>query len=67
MQRKLTWIEEPRFQGWGCSECTWVLNPSGTRTGKSLDELKENYERRRDKEFAAHVCTEHPRAKNKKG
>jgi hypothetical protein len=66
MQRKLVWIEDQRFQGWGCSECAWVFNPSGAPTGESLDEMKENYERRRDKDFAAHVCTEHPRAKNKK-
>jgi hypothetical protein len=24
--------------------------------------MKEEYERLRDKEFAAHACTEHPRA-----
>ena len=66
MQRKLTWIEEQRFQGWGCTECTWVFNAPGRPTGKSLDEMKENYERRRDEDFVAHVCTEHPIAKNKK-
>jgi hypothetical protein len=66
MQRKLVWIEEQHFQGWGCSECAWVFNPSGAPTGKSLDEMKENYEERRDKNFAAHVCKEHPRAKNTK-
>jgi hypothetical protein len=67
MQRKLVWIEEQRFLGWGCSECAWVFNPSGAPIGNSLDEMKENYERRRGKEFAAHVCTEHPRAKDKRG
>jgi hypothetical protein len=60
MQRKLVWIEEQHFQGWGCSECAWVFNPSGAPTGNSLDEMKENYERQRDKDFAAHVCTELP-------
>jgi len=63
MQRKLAWIEEQGFQGWGCSECGWRFSPTGAPTGKSLDEMMENYERRRDKGFAAHVCTEHPRAK----
>jgi hypothetical protein len=66
MHRKLVWIEEQRFQGWGCSECAWVFNPLGAPTGKSLDEMKENYERRRDKDFAAHGCAEHPGTKNKK-
>ena len=60
--RTLIWIEEPRFQGWGCSGCAWVFSPSGSPDGKSLEEMKEEYERLRDKEFAAHVCAEHPRA-----
>jgi hypothetical protein len=67
MQRKLAWIEEHRFQGWGCSECAWVFNPSGGPIGKSIDEMKENYELRRDKDFAVHVCAEHLRAKNTEG
>jgi hypothetical protein len=67
MRRELVWIEQQRFLGWGCSECAWVFNPSGTPTGKSLDEMKQNYEERRDRDFAAHVCAEHPRAKNTKG
>ena len=66
MQRKLVWIEDQRFQGWGCSECEWVFNPLGSPIGNSLGEMKENYEGRRHKDFAAHVCAEHPRAKNKK-
>jgi hypothetical protein len=67
MRRKLVWIERQNFQGYGCSECVWVFKPSGTPTGKSLDEMKQEYEQRRDKDFAAHVCTEHARAKDKKG
>ena len=67
MQRKLVWIEELHFQGWGCSECAWVFNPSGAPMGNTLDEMKENYERRRDKDFAAHVCAEYSKAKNTKG
>ena len=67
MRRKLVWLEEQLFQGWGCSECAWVFNPSGAPTGISLDEMKVNFERRRDKEFAEHICTEHPRAKSKRG
>ncbi|MGB8522406.1 MAG: hypothetical protein WCD43_05545 [Candidatus Acidiferrales bacterium] len=58
---KLVWIDEPRFWGEGCSECVWVFDPSGSPTSKSLDEMKQNYESQRDKDFAAHVCAEHPR------
>jgi hypothetical protein len=63
-RRKLLWIEESRFQGSGCSECAWVFNPPEPSTGDSLAEMKAKYEQRRDKEFAAHVCAEHPRSKN---
>jgi hypothetical protein len=61
MLRKLVWVERQTFQGWACSECAWVFNPVGTPAGKSLDEMKRNYEQQRDKEFASHVCAEHPR------
>jgi hypothetical protein len=60
MRRKLVWIEEQRFLGWGCSECAWVFNASGSPAGNSLDDMKRNYERRRDEEFATHACAEHP-------
>ena len=61
--RELIWIQERHFQGWGCSECAWVFKPSGPPAGNSLQEMKENYVRRRDEESAAHVCGEHPSAK----
>jgi hypothetical protein len=63
MRRRLVWIEEQSFRGWGCSECAWVFNPSGPPAGKSLDEMKLNYELQLNKEFADHFCAEHPRAK----
>jgi hypothetical protein len=67
MHRKLVLIEEQRFWGWGCSECAWVFNPSGSPTGKSIHEMKQNYEQQREKAFAAHVCAQHPRVRNTKG
>ena len=67
MRRTLVWIERQTFQGYGCSECAWVFKPSGTPTGKSLDEMKVNYEQQRDKHFADHVCAEHSRGKDKNG
>jgi hypothetical protein len=39
-----------------------MFKPSGTLAGRSLDEMKENYEQQRLKEFKSHVCAEHPRA-----
>jgi hypothetical protein len=63
MRRKLLWVQDQHFLGWGCSECAWVFNPVGSPAGKSLDEMKRNYEQQRDRDFAAHVCAAHPRAK----
>jgi hypothetical protein len=63
MRRKLAWIEEQRFKGWGCCGCAWVFNPSGSPIVKSFAEMMQNYERQRDKDFAAHVCAERFRAK----
>jgi len=62
--RKLVWIENQTLQGFGCSECNWRFNPSGAPVGKSLDEMKRNYEAQRDKEFAAHVCAKGMAATN---
>jgi hypothetical protein len=67
MGRTLVWIEAQRFMGWGCSDCAWVFGPSGPMTGESLDEMKEHYTRQRDRDFAAHVCPEHPRGRDTRG
>jgi hypothetical protein len=64
-RRTLISIKGSRFQGSGCSECSWLFSPSGPPDGDSLAEMMEKYEQRRDKEFTAHVCTEHPRSKMK--
>ncbi len=61
IRRKLVWVERQDFQGWACSECAWAFNPSGPLVGKSIDEMKMRYEQQRDKEFASHLCAEHPR------
>jgi hypothetical protein len=62
MNRNLLWIEEKRFQGFGCSECGWRFQPSSAPTGKSFDEMMLNFELQRDKEFISHVCADHSRA-----
>jgi hypothetical protein len=50
MSRKLVWIEQQRFRGFGCSECAWVFNPSSA----------SNFELQRDKKFTSHICADHP-------
>ena len=64
MSRKLVWIDQQRFRGFGCSECGWRFKPSGAPTGISFDEMMRNFELQRDKEFTLHVCADHPRAKS---
>jgi hypothetical protein len=54
--RKLVWIEERDFSGWGCSECIWVFKHSGWPSGKSLDEAKKTLRTQLDREFESHTC-----------
>jgi hypothetical protein len=61
MRRKLVWVGEERFRGFGCSECGWRFQPSGAPSGESLVEMKRSFESQRDDEFAAHVCAAHPK------
>jgi hypothetical protein len=64
MSRKLIWIEQQHFRGFGCSECGWRFKTSGAVTGTSFDEMMRNFELQRDKEFTLHACADHSRAKN---
>jgi hypothetical protein len=66
MPRKLVWVEENRFRGFACSECSWRFDSSAAPTGKSFDEMMRNFELQRDKEFTSHVCANHPRTKDAK-
>ncbi len=59
-RRKLVWVERQNFHGWACSECAWEFNSARPPAGNSLDEMQRHYEQRRDKEFASHVCADHP-------
>jgi hypothetical protein len=63
MSRKLVWIEQKHFRGFGCSECGWQFKPSGPPSGASFAEMMRNFELQRDKEFRLHVCVEHSRVK----
>jgi hypothetical protein len=64
--RKLAWVEGESFEGLGCSECAWVFSPSGPPTGKSLDEMKRNFQVQLSEEFASHACANRPRVKGAK-
>jgi hypothetical protein len=62
--RQIVWMKTARMMAWACSECAWTFSPSGPPRGSSLEEMKQNYERQRDSEYASHVCADHPRAKS---
>jgi hypothetical protein len=63
-RRAMIWIEGARFQGSGCSGCAWAFSPLGPPIGDSLSKMMEMYKLRRDREFADHVCSQHPRSKH---
>ena len=67
MPRKLVWIKNQNFEGFGCAGCNWIFKSSSRLVGDSLDEMKRKYEDQRDKEFAEHVCAEHLRGAKSKG
>jgi len=66
MRRELIWAKTNDFQGWACSQCAWVFNPSAPPVGDTLEEMKRNYEKHRDQEFVSHVCAAHPTTKTLK-
>jgi hypothetical protein len=66
MPRTLVWIKSQSFQGFGCSQCSWVFEASGVLVGESLERMKQDYEFQRDSEFAAHLCAKHPTPTNPK-
>jgi hypothetical protein len=61
MNRRLVWIDETRCRAFGCSECAWLFEFSGSVTGESLNEAIRKFELQRDIEFSSHVCADHPR------
>ena len=63
MGRDLVWVKTGDFQGWACSQCTWVFDPSAAPVGNTLEEMKQNYEQQRDQEFASHACAAQAPAK----
>jgi hypothetical protein len=64
MSRKLDWIEQQSFVGFGCSECGWQFEPSGPPPGAGFAEMMRNFELQCDKEFTSHVCSDYPKAKS---
>jgi hypothetical protein len=55
--RELVWVEGSDFAGWGCSECDWVFHSTEWPEGRSLEEIKQNFQTLLTREFESHVCT----------
>jgi hypothetical protein len=52
-RRKMVWTERPNFQGWACTECAWIFNPTGALVGESIEFMKRR--NRASKEWQ--ICT----------
>jgi hypothetical protein len=63
--RRMIWVKSAHREGWACSECAWAFDDDGPPEGDSIDEMARNYERKRDKEFKVHVCSQHPKGEDK--
>jgi hypothetical protein len=63
-QRRMVWTKTPQMEAWTCVACAWAFRPSGPPVGNSLEEMKLNYELKRDREFASHVCAMCPKSGN---
>jgi len=63
--RRMIWVKSAYRQGWSCSECAWAFDDDDPPEGDTIDEMARNYERKRDKAFKEHVCSQHPERKKK--
>ena len=59
MDREIIWVK--RIERWGCSDCAWAYNPTGSPFGETIDEMMVNFVAKRDKEYVSHACAKHPR------
>lgn len=60
-KRRMIWVKSEFRQGWACSECPWAFDDDeDPPQGDTIDEMARNYERKCDRAFAAHVCSQRP-------
>jgi hypothetical protein len=59
MNRRMVWVEQSHFGGFGCSECGWRFNPSKDLTDTSFDEMMQSFALQRDREFRSDVCADY--------
>src|SRR5579862_9350291 len=51
--RRMMWVEHVRT--WGCAECAWVFGAGGPPQGDPIEEMRRNFEAKRNQEFQSHV------------
>ena len=61
MHRRLLWVKQLGLSCWGCSDCSWLFNPTNIPRGESFDGIVRKFELQRDKAFSGHVCAKPPR------
>ena len=57
---EMVWVQREHFVGWACTGCAWEFKPLAFPSGDTIAEMKDGYERQRDKEFDSHVCAKYP-------
>jgi hypothetical protein len=57
MARELVWLENNSFAAWGCSECSWIVNPETKRSKKPSTSVEDA--------FKKHDCAASPRYQRK--
>jgi len=56
IHRRMLWVKKLGLSCWGCSDCSWLFNPTSIPSGQSFDGIVRKFELQRDKAFAGHVC-----------
>ena len=63
MARQFTWIDDGKFEGWTCSECTWNYPIPELLADP---EAKAAYDRIASANFAKHLCSATPKEQKQK-
>ena len=59
--RHVVFVSDLNKSGWKCSDCEWVFQPSRSMAGRTLAEIRQNFDRDLEEKFIEHVCAEHPK------
>jgi len=57
-ERKLEFVERPKFTGWTCSNCNWIFQIPGIEAD-NLDDIIRKAEALREEAFSSHACRDY--------